>query len=80
MRSSKQIRETGRFSAKGTDGQIYTVVESTEFVDVTTLESKGPEWLEGLKAYRLSGGGAVNRHSDLEFSIVSTGVRLTKLP
>lgn len=78
MRTSKQTRQTGKFNALGSDGRTYVVIELTEFLNTTTQESATTEWLEGLKAYRLGDGGAVNRHSDTEFTVVSTGVQLKR--
>jgi hypothetical protein len=74
----KQIRETGRFNAVGSDGRTYLVVELTEFEDTTTFESKTTEWLATQKSYRLNDGSAVNRNSDTELTVVATGVRLTR--
>lgn len=80
MRTSRtETRLTDRFKAKGSDGKVYEVHEYVDFIETTGMASQHPTWIGGLKSYRLSTGGAVNCSSETEFTVVATGVKLTKI-
>jgi hypothetical protein len=74
----KQIRKTGRFVTRGSDGKNYTVVEYTEFIDVTTISDTETQWSPGMKIMKLENGEHVNPVDGGGFEIVRTGVRLSR--
>lgn len=54
-------------------GRRLEVLVYQEFVDATNLQSRGEEWLPGLRQYRVAGGGHVNFRSEGTFELVETG-------
>jgi hypothetical protein len=73
----KQIRKTGGFVALGSDGNNYTVVEYTEFLDATTISDTQTQWVPGMKILKLENGEHVNPVDGGGFEVVRTGVRLS---
>jgi hypothetical protein len=59
-----------RFQVRGEDGQIFTVVESVQMLDVSSFDDPNAPPIEGLHSVRTTTGLAVNRLSDTEFEIL----------
>lgn len=75
----KQIRKTGGFVARGSDGKNYTVVEYTVFLDVTTISDTQTQWSPGMKILKLENGEHVNPVDGGGFVVARTGVRLSRV-
>lgn len=73
-----QIRKTGGFVARGSDGKNYVVIEFTEFVDGTTISDTQTQWVPGIKIMKLENGDHVNPVDSGGFEVVRTGVRLSQ--
>ncbi len=69
------IKQTGKFTASGSDGRAYTVYIYTNYIDTGNFIDPNA-FVEGLKELRTSDGLAVNRHKKGEYEIVQTGVLL----
>ena len=63
-------RETGRFTATGNDGRIYTVVE------YTTFRAEVP----GLKRYATSGRQRLRQLGPGRYQMTDSGIALTRDP
>jgi hypothetical protein len=74
----KQVRKTGGFVARGSDGKSYTIVEYTEFLDVTTISDATTQWSQGMRIMKLENGEHVNPVDGGGFEVASTGVRLSR--
>lgn len=80
MHSSRiETRSTNHFRAKGSDGQIYRVIEYTDFHESRSLQSLGTSWIAGLKSFRLDTGDVVNENSPTEYTVVASGMKLTRI-
>jgi hypothetical protein len=70
----KITKTTDQFTVKDTSGRVIQIFESTTFHDVTTLDSKGEEWLPGLKGYRDAQGNPVNKIDEKTFEDMSSNL------
>jgi len=73
----RQIKETSRFFALGSDGKKYQVIEFTEFLEVTTIHDAQTRWEPGMKILKLENGEHVNPVDGGGFEIPRTGVHLS---
>lgn len=72
--------ETGRFQAKGCDGQVYTVVEQTHYLRITKFPGdSSPSMVEGLKVMEAWPGGDQVLETDGKLAIEARGVVLERL-
>ena len=72
-------RELERFEVKTEDGREMTLIALQTFIDVTHNQSKGQEWIAGLRRWQLEDGLPVNCIDDNTFKIVSTGEIVRKM-
>ncbi len=73
-------RETDRFTALGSDGQTYTVVESTEFVHVTTIHpDPQPTPEPGMRTLKVYPSGDHVNLENGQMVVVRTQVKLTRV-
>lgn len=72
----KKIMETNRYRATGNDGRKYEIIETTEFINTTTLSDTAPQWTAGMKALRTSNGDPVNKIGEGTYEILRRGVIL----
>ncbi|MGI4879210.1 MAG: hypothetical protein ACRYG4_17180 [Janthinobacterium lividum] len=56
--------------ARGGSGKLYNVLEYVDQIDVTSKDSAGPEFLDGMRSLLLSDGRHVNFVTEDEFQIV----------
>lgn len=68
---------TARYRAQGSDGRTYDVIETTDYLNVTTVHDTGSTWQAGMKTLRLDSGEAVNRLAQGRYQIVGSKVLLT---
>jgi hypothetical protein len=66
---------TNDFWGTSENGEHYHIIEYTEMLDSATY-GHPQNRMSGLKEYSLEGGLLVNRITDSEFEIVSTGLRI----
>jgi len=70
-------RETRRFVASGTDGERYTIIEVTSFINVS-LEMEPPQWRPGQPRLLTIDGREVSPTGDGQFMIVESGVKVRR--
>jgi hypothetical protein len=73
-----KVEKTGTFQAIDSAGTTHTVSIYTTFSEVTFL-SEPPQWIEGLKAYKMSNGNHVNANDDGTLEEVRTGRIMRRL-
>jgi len=74
------MKTTDLFAAKAEDGQVHWIQELTEFGNTSTSERHSNDWTEvGLKMYQTRDGESFNAVGPDEFTLVSTGARLTRI-
>ena len=77
---AKRIKETARFEAKSTDGQQFVIIELTEMIDCTPLNSGMRQEIAGLAEYRTASGEPVNQLSPTEYQLVRNGLKVKRQP
>lgn len=70
---SKELR---RFKVVDEGGHGYVIHEFASLIENTNTDSTTREWREGMHWFQLPNGEKVNRISDTEFDIVSTGIHV----
>lgn len=73
MSTKTRTQETARFHAVAEDGTLFTIIEETQQTGFTPLATGVTKWANGAKSYQAAGAGHVNKRSDTEFEIVSSG-------
>jgi hypothetical protein len=68
-------RQTGMFTARGSDNQSYTIYEYTEFLDARSHDDSTAK-VPGPKELRTSDGMPVNFMEPGVYKVVATGVIL----
>lgn len=66
-----------QFAAAGSDGKNYTVQIWQDFKDAGTMSNPGAK-IAGLKTCRTADGQLCNRTDDKTYTIVQSGVVLTR--
>lgn len=66
-------QQTDAFQVRTESGKVYGVTEITDQMYRESLSSSANGWIDGLKEYRVVGGGHANKKSDQEYEIVATG-------
>ncbi|WP_455830333.1 hypothetical protein [Pseudomonas fluorescens] len=66
-------QQTDAFQVKTDSGKVYGITEFTEQMYQEFLNPADDKWTDGMKAYKVSGGGNANRKSATEYEIVATG-------
>ena len=74
-----RLQQTDAFQAKTESGKVYGITELTEQMYQEFLNSADNGWADGMKEYRVSGGGHANKKSKTEFEIVATGEIATRI-
>ncbi|BCQ68224.1 hypothetical protein PEQA60_22140 [Pseudomonas sp. Eqa60] len=69
---SRQL-QTDAFKVKTESGKVYGIVEITHQTYHEFLNPADNGWADGLKEFRVAGGGNANRKSNTDYEIVSTG-------
>ncbi|KQQ62958.1 hypothetical protein ASF66_00975 [Pseudomonas sp. Leaf129] len=77
MKSRQQ--QTDAFKVKSESGKVYDMIEITHQTYHEFLNPADNKWADGLKQFKVAGGGNANRQSDTEFEIVSTGELVTRV-
>lgn len=72
-------QQTDAFKVKTESGKVYDIVEITQQMYQEFLNSADNGWADGMKEFKVVGGGHANRKSDKEFEIVSTGEIATRV-
>lgn len=72
-------QQTDAFQVKTESGKVYGITEFTEQMYQEFLNSADNGWADGMKEYRVSGGGHANKKSTTEFEIVATGEIATRV-
>ncbi len=68
----KEIKLTKEFIAYRADGSPVNLRVFTEYIDVSTMNSVGPEKIEGLKSIEDENGNSVNRISKGKYKTLFT--------
>ena len=72
-------QQTDAFQVKTESGKVYGITEITDQLYQESISSSANAWINGMKEYRVVGGGHANKKSDLEFEIVATGEIATRI-
>ncbi len=74
-----RLQQTDAFQAKTESGKVYGITEFTEQMYQEFLNGAENGWADGMKEYRVSGGGHANQKSKTEYEIVATGEMVTRI-
>lgn len=77
MKSRQQ--QTDAFQVKTESGKVYGITEYTEQTYHEFLNPADNGWADGMKGYKVAGGGNANRKSAAEYEIVATGEIATRI-
>jgi hypothetical protein len=66
-------QQTDAFKVQTDSGKIYGIAEFTHQIYQEFLNPADNGWADGMKQYRVAGGGNANRKSSTEYEIVATG-------
>ena len=69
-------RETARFTAHGTDGRRYTIIERTTEPERDGTGMATPRWDPAMKEYRTTGEQRVIRLDTGLYQLAATGILL----
>lgn len=69
------LQHTRTLEAFDSEGRRFLIHEYVSIIDASTLDNPRAT-VEGLKTYRTSSGGAVNKVGENQFEIVGAGVRV----
>jgi hypothetical protein len=70
--------KTGSFTALGSDGKTYQVIEWSKRLPTGTLLDTSPQYETVLEKLTLSTGDHVNSLGPDEYQVLKTGVRLKR--